>query len=51
MFSQQNDKTLKMLYMKLLKLKKDTQSMIDLEVTHRYLCSLESTSTFHAQVV
>jgi hypothetical protein len=36
-FSQQKDETLKMLYMRLLKLKKDTHSITDLEVTHQYL--------------
>jgi hypothetical protein len=40
-----------MLYMKLFKLKEDTRSIIDLEVAHRYLHSLEGTSTFHAQVL
>ncbi len=50
-FSRQKDETLKMLYRKLLKLKEDTQSIIDLEVAHRYLHSLEGTSTLHAQVL
>jgi hypothetical protein len=49
-FSQQNDETLKMLYRKLLKLKQDTQSITNLEAAHRYLHSLEITSTLHAQV-
>jgi hypothetical protein len=40
-----------MLYMKLLKLKGDIQSIIDLEVAHPYLHSLEGTSTLHAQVL
>ncbi len=40
-----------MLYRRLLKLKEDTQSIIDLEAAHRYLRSLEGTPTFHAQVL
>jgi hypothetical protein len=40
-----------MLYKRLLKLKEDTRSIIDLEVAHQYLCSLESTPTLHAQVL
>jgi hypothetical protein len=36
-----------MLYTKLLKLKKDIQSITNLEATHRYLHPLESTLTFH----
>ncbi len=47
-FSRQNDETLKMLYMRLLKLKEDTQSITNLEVAHRYLRSLEGTPTLHA---
>jgi hypothetical protein len=47
-FSRQKDETLKMFYMRLLKLKKDTQSIIDLETTHRYFHLLEGTSTLHA---
>jgi hypothetical protein len=39
-FSRQKDETLKMLYMRLFKLKEDTQSITDLEAAHRYLCSL-----------
>jgi hypothetical protein len=50
-FSLQKDETLKMLYKRLLKLKEDTQSITDLEAAHRYLCSLEGTSTLHAQVL
>ncbi len=50
-FFGQKDETLKMLYMRFLKLKEDTQSIIDLEVVHRYLRSLEGTSTLHAQVL
>ncbi len=46
-FFQQKDETLKMLYRRLLKLKENTQSIIDLEVAHRYLHSLEGTSTLH----
>jgi len=49
-FSRQKDETLKMLYGRLLKLKKDTHSITDLEATHRYFRSLEGTSTLHAQV-
>jgi hypothetical protein len=33
-FSQQKDETLKLFYMRLFKLKKDTQSIIDLEAAH-----------------
>jgi len=40
-----------MLYRRLLKLKEDTQSIIDLEAAHRYLRSLEGTPTVHAQVL
>jgi hypothetical protein len=40
-----------MFYRRLLKLKEDTQSITDLEVAHRYLCSLEGTPTLHAQVL
>jgi hypothetical protein len=50
-FSQQKDETLKMLYRRLLKLKEDTQSIIDLEAAHWYLRSLEGTPTLHAQVL
>jgi hypothetical protein len=45
------DETLKMLYMRFLKLKEYTQNITDLKATHRYLRSLEGTSTFHAQVL
>jgi hypothetical protein len=50
-FFRQKDETLKMLYRRLLKLKEDTQSIIDLEAAHRYLRSLEGTPTLHAQVL
>jgi hypothetical protein len=40
-----------MFYKRLLKLKEDIQSIIDLEAAHRYLRSLESTLTLHAQVL
>ncbi len=50
-FFQQKDETLKMLYMRLFKLKEDTQSIIDLEAAHQYLHSLEGTPTFHAHVL
>jgi hypothetical protein len=40
-----------MLYKRLFKIKDDTQSITDLETTHQYLRSLESTQTFHAQVL
>jgi len=40
-----------MLYMRLFKLKKDTQSIIDLEVAHRYFRSLEGIPTLHAKVL
>jgi hypothetical protein len=46
-FSRQKDETLKMLYRRLLKLKEDTQSITDLEATHRYFRSLEGTPTLH----
>ncbi len=46
-FSQQKDETLKMLYKRLLKLKKDTQNIANLEATHRYLHSLKGTHTLH----
>jgi len=38
-----------MLYMRLLKLKEDTHSIIDLEAAHRYFRSLEGTLTLHMQ--
>ncbi len=47
-FSRHKDETVKMLYRKVFKLKKDTQSIRDLEAAHQYLRSLESTSTLHA---
>jgi hypothetical protein len=50
-FSRQKDETLKMIYKRLFKLKEDTQSIIDLEVAHRYFCSWEGTSTLHVQVL
>jgi hypothetical protein len=40
-----------MLYRKLLKLKEDSKSIIDLEAAHRYFHSLKGTITFHAQVL
>jgi hypothetical protein len=40
-----------MLYMRLFKLKEDTQNITNLEVADRYLRSLESTSTLHAKVL
>jgi len=40
-----------MLYKRLLKLKEDTQSIIDLEAPHRYLRSLEGTPTLHTHVL
>jgi hypothetical protein len=49
--SWQKDETLKMLYMKLLKLKKDTQSITNLEAAHQYLCSLEGIPTFQVHVL
>jgi hypothetical protein len=39
-FFRQKDETLKMLYRRLLKLKEDTESITNLEATHRYLRSL-----------
>jgi len=50
-FIRQKDEALKMLYRRLFKLKKDTQSIIDLEAAHRYLHSLEGIPTLHAQVL
>ncbi len=50
-FFQQKDETLKMLYRKLLKLKEDTQNIIDLEAAHWYLRSLKGTLTLHVQVL
>jgi len=47
-FSRQKDETLKMLYRRLLKLKEDTQSITNLEATHRYLRLLEGIPTLHA---
>ncbi len=47
-FFRQKDETFKMLYRRLLKLKKDTQSIIDLEIAHGYLRLLEGTPTLHA---
>ncbi len=40
-FSQQKNEILKMLYMRLLKLKEDTQSITNLNVTHWYFRSLK----------
>ncbi len=40
-----------MLYIRLLKLKEDTQNITNLEVAHRYLHSLEGIPTLHAQVL
>jgi hypothetical protein len=40
-----------MFYRKLLKLKEDTQSIIDLETTHWYFCLLKGTPTLHAQAL
>ncbi len=50
-FSRQKDETLKMFYRRLLKLKEDTQSITNLEATHRYFRSLEGIPTLHAQVL
>jgi len=50
-FSQQKDETLKMFYMRLLKLKEDTQIITNLEATHRYFCLLESTPTLYVKVL
>jgi hypothetical protein len=47
-FFRQKDETFKMFYKRLLKLKEDTQSIINLEAAHRYLRLLEGTPTFHA---
>ncbi len=40
-----------MLYMRLLELKEDTQSIINLVAAHRYLYLLESIPTLHAEVL
>ncbi len=40
-----------MLFKRFFKLKEDNQSIIDLKFAHRYLHSLESTPTFHSQVL
>jgi DNA integrity scanning protein DisA with diadenylate cyclase activity len=40
-----------MLYMRLLKLKEDTQNITDLEVAHRYLRLLEGIPTLHVKVL
>jgi hypothetical protein len=40
-----------MFYKRLLKLKENTQSIIDMEATHWYLHLFESTPTLHAQVL
>jgi hypothetical protein len=37
--------------MRLLKFKEDIQNITNLEIAHHYLHSLESTLTFHAQVL
>jgi hypothetical protein len=50
-FFRQKDETLEMLYKRLLKLKEDTQNIVDLEVAHWYLRLLKGTSTLHAQVL
>jgi hypothetical protein len=47
-FSRQKAKTLKMLYKRLFKLKKDIQNITDLKTAHRYFRSLEGILTFHA---
>jgi hypothetical protein len=44
-------KPFKMLYRRLLKLKEDIQSIMNLEVAHWYLRSLEGIPTLHAQVL
>jgi hypothetical protein len=46
-FFRQKNETFKMFYRRLLKLEENTQSITDLEVAHRYLCSLEGTPTLH----
>jgi hypothetical protein len=40
-----------MLYRRFIKLKEDTQSIMDLEAMHRYLHSLEGIPTLHVQVL
>jgi hypothetical protein len=46
--SRQKDETFKTLYRRLLKVKKDTKNITNLEATHPYLCLLEGTPTLHA---
>jgi len=46
-FSRQKDETFKMLYRRFFKFKEDTQTIIDLEVAHKYLHSLEGILTLH----
>jgi hypothetical protein len=50
-FSWQKDETIKMLYMRFLKLKEDTQNITNLETAHQYLCSLEGTLTLHVKIL
>ncbi len=47
-FFRQKDETLKMLYQRLFKLKEDTHNITNLEITHRYFCSLEGIPRLHA---
>ncbi len=49
--SRQKDETLKMLYMRLLKFKKNTQNITHLKAAYRYFRSLEGILTLHAQIL
>ncbi len=46
-FFRQKDETFKMFYRRLLEFKKDTQTITDLEVAHKYLHLLEGILTLH----
>jgi hypothetical protein len=50
-FSRQKDETVKMFYMRLLKLKEDTHNITDLEVAHWYFRLLEGIATLHVKVL
>jgi hypothetical protein len=47
-FSREKNETFKMFYRRFLKLKEDSQNIIDLKVAHRYLHLLECILTLHA---
>ncbi len=46
-FFRQKDETFKMFYKRLLEFKEDTQTIINLEVAHKYLHSLEGILILH----